>query len=214
MSAPRAISYQIARLPISSTSSEARYFLFRSSVRSWDSGGNPSTFSLGYDLAANNGYNNPASGGSGNTEPGSIRKPDRSHIIGSDVIDLGVRIFTRDANANLIERFPVDRSGSTNPPVSTFVAASTAPAVISGTGAPPAGVSETAVVNAFPAVIEVMVRVLSDEGARQILGLETGKITPPGGAANYDDYWWQVAEAHSSVYSRRVEVQSAAVFLQ
>jgi prepilin-type N-terminal cleavage/methylation domain-containing protein len=206
MSAIRAMAYQVARLPVSGASGNPpRYFLFRSAVREWDSGGNPSTFSTGYDIVGNNAYND--GGSSGGSEPGSVRTPDRSLIVGNDVIDFGVRIFDRDSTGNLVERFPVDRTQGTPPQRWAYLATTNTAAVPVAPGTAPTGLDPTPSYG-FPAVIEVMIRVLTDEGADLILALETGKITPPGGAGNYDSYWWELANAHSSVYTRRVEVKS------
>lgn len=64
----------------------------------------------------------------------------------------------------------------------------------------PAGASlSSASLNAYPVAIEVMIRVLTDEGARQIAALEAGNISGD---------WWAIANANSQVYTRRIEIKS------
>jgi hypothetical protein len=56
---------------------------------------------------------------------------------------------------------------------------------------------------AFPDVAEVMIRVLTDEGARLLAAYEAGRLQPPTGTPP-GDYWWTLAEAHSDVAIRRI----------
>ncbi len=67
-----------------------------------------------------------------------------------------------------------------------------------------------AATDAFPDVVDVMVRILDDEGARLIAGYEAAPpsitlpvTTPPTTAAQY---WWQIALAHSQVFTRRIVI--------
>jgi hypothetical protein len=50
-----------------------------------------------------------------------------------------------------------------------------------------------------------MVRILTDEGGRLIADLEAGKLgtTPPNGVTAAA-WWWQLALAHSQVFTRRI----------
>ena len=56
-----------------------------------------------------------------------------------------------------------------------------------------------------PAFCDVFFRILDDEGARLISLIESGKLLPPNGVTN-GNFWWQTAEQHSQVYTRRVEL--------
>ena len=57
------------------------------------------------------------------------------------------------------------------------------------------GYAGVATVRDFPDVTEVMLRVLTPQGAEQIALLEDGKITGD---------WWTIATANSRVFTRRV----------
>lgn len=50
-----------------------------------------------------------------------------------------------------------------------------------------------------------MVRILTTEGASAISAYEEGLIPTPSGK-NPDEYWWEIAEKNSEVYTRRVRV--------
>lgn len=221
VSAVRALSYMVTHIPVgANVASGRRYFLCRSAVRAApvavdEETGNPasgSVFTTGYNIVGNNAYNTPGSGNSGFSEPGSIRRPDKNHIVGNDVIDFGIRIYCRNSTGELVERFPMDRTQPTPPAVWAFVATTTAGVARSGEGVDPTGAG--VVVNDMPAAFEVMVRVLTDEGVQLITGLEENRIKPPGGDSNYNAYWWELAETHSVVYTRRIELPSVPARIQ
>jgi type II secretory pathway pseudopilin PulG len=198
ISAPRAVSYQIVRLPVVKSSPELRYQLFRSEVRPGHRDATlagRSTFSTGYNLLdSSNAYNLPSVTNSGvlinssgvdeGGEPGSIRRPDRNQLIANNVIDFGVRV-----KANNTILFPVS---TTN----IGFAVTTKDGTNGTTAAAPAGYSY-----GFPDTVEVFVRVLTDEGVLQISNLEAG-LTP-----NTQGKWWEIALANSRVYTRRIEVK-------
>lgn len=205
-SAPRAVSYQLSRVRVGSSSSEQiSYRLYRSEVRpSHDNAtfSARSVFALGYDLFNTDadGYNQPSATNSGHSftgsvnnggEPGSIRTPDNTQIIGNDVIDFGVRIFERDSTGGLVEVFPVNRrSGNTEVDVFAATTATSKTDPYSSAGDH---------LYAYPAVVEVFVRILSQEGVRQITALEQNHI---------DGNWWDIAIQNSQVYTRRIEIKS------
>lgn len=81
LSAPRAVAYQIKRVPIVAGSSEIRYQMFRSEV-------SPDvTFRVGYNLQDPK-YNTTNDGGSI-----AIRTPGLPNVIANNVVDFGVRIY-------------------------------------------------------------------------------------------------------------------------
>jgi len=213
ISAPRAVAYQIVRLPVVANSKEVRYQLFRSEVRPSHSNATlaaRSTFAVGYNMLDKNAiYNIPSGTNSGDYingtvdeggEPGSIRRPDRNQLIANNVIDFGVRIWTRNTTNTLVIKFP---SSLTN-----FGFAATTNDGTNGTAAAvPPGQSSGAVTAAqmtygFPEVIEVFVRILTDDGVNQIANFEDGRI--PGN-------WWDIALANSRVYSRRIEIKNTGL---
>ena len=54
----------------------------------------------------------------------------------------------------------------------------------------------------LPVVAEVLLRVLTPEGARKIAALEAGRISGD---------WWEIATANSTVFTRRICLQTAAL---
>ena len=58
----------------------------------------------------------------------------------------------------------------------------------------------------YPAVVEVMVRILTPDGIEIIQAYEDDPARF-GGAGK----WWELAEANSKVFTRRIEVRSAAL---
>ena len=57
----------------------------------------------------------------------------------------------------------------------------------------------------MPDVVDVMVRILTDEGARLIGTFEQANsplLLPAG--VNAQQYWWQLATANSQVFTRRI----------
>lgn len=189
-SAPRAVSYQIVRRAVSSTSGAARrYALFRSEVRPYGETSpslERSTFAVGHDLLAT-AYNTSA-GGTNNGDAGTIRRPRRDLLLANDVVDFGVRFWRRSADGTATLLFP---TGNTNRGfvVSTdSTALPTSPAV-----------DAAATTHGFPTEAELFVRVVSEEGARQLESLENGQLDGAG--------WWEIALAHSVVLTRRVMLE-------
>lgn len=206
-SAPRAVSYQISRGQLGAgTAADAQfiYALFRSEV-------DPvATFDAGYNITAPV-YNTAPAGASS-----IVRRPTVNDIIATNVVDFGVRLFERNAAGALQEVFPARRnadgtlvgSPSQTAPVSYLATNSTSSALVPyveygndlGTNLP----------NGFPVAAEIMVRILTPEGVRQIQSLENDLIKPPPEVASAE-YWWQIVEQNSQVYTRRVEIRSTAL---
>lgn len=234
--APTAVGYQIVRIKPRADSTEYRYQFFRSVVRSGRSATNPtdaySVADAGYNLAsnANGGYNKPnipvALENDAFGDPGSIRKPDRSALIASNVIDFGVRFWKRlppavtdpaTSPSTLQLLFPANpvngRPSETN---LGFAVTSLTPAGLvalnGGTGVPDSGLGAAAFTTGFPDFVDIFVRVLTEEGARQIEAFENGNREAPSasGATATDDerkaYWWKIAEEHSEVYTERIPI--------
>lgn len=109
--------------------------------------------------------------------PGNLRHPPLEALLGEHVIDFGVRFLVRTRDAGWRVLFP------------TGGVAEYAP----GPGGD------------FPEVAEVLVRILTDEGASRIERFERSAPESASGAA-----WWEIAERHSVVFVRRVEIRSRA----
>ena len=203
ISAPRAVAYQIVRLPVvRGKNSEQRYQLFRSEVRPGHADATlaaRSTFAVGYNLLdPASGYNvasdSPNSGvlidGSGvdqGGEPGSIRRPDRNQLIANNVIDFGIRFWVRNPATNVLEIGFPKTTGDLKFAATTNTA-----------GAAVVGYTNVG----FPEIAEVFVRILTDEGVNQISNLEN-ELTP-----NTPGKWWEIALANSKVFTRRIEIKS------
>jgi type II secretory pathway pseudopilin PulG len=198
----RAVSYQIIRYGITKAStSRSRYQLFRSDVSVQE------TFKAGYDLHPSSG---PYSQGSnGSREPANIKNPvfieggelSTDFSLASNIIDFGIRAYLIDKNSygtgHLKQIFPdVNAStGGGNPPYEYFATSNTNYRAS----------EKPSRLYAFPEVIDVMVRILTTEGASAISAYEEGLIPTPSGK-NPDEYWWEIAEKNSEVYTRRVRV--------
>jgi hypothetical protein len=233
--APTAVGYQIVRMKPRKDSTEYRYQFFRSVVRSGRKDiANPfSVADAGYNLAdnANGRYNKPntpsALVNDAFGDPGSIRKPDRDALIASNVIDFGVRFWRRvppaigapATTASTLELvFPANQA--TGRPSETnlgFAVTTLTPgslvALNGGTGVPFSGLGAAAFSTGFPDFVDIFIRVLTEEGARQIEAYESGNRSAPSpsGAATptlqeRQAYWWQIAEAHSEVYTERIPI--------
>jgi hypothetical protein len=181
--------------------------LFRSEVRTFSSGPSSSTFEAGYDLdpclpPAASVYVT-ASGTEG--DPGTIIRSPLSHAMACDVVDFGVRFFVREGGGlRLI--FPAKPSAEGadadgQPPLGVpsdsgeLVPSPELEHLARPSAVPMAGDHYR---NRFPEIVEIMVRVLTDEGAQKIRNIEAGKDP---------DDWWETAEKHSRVFTRLVAIQ-------
>jgi prepilin-type N-terminal cleavage/methylation domain-containing protein len=148
-SAPRAVSYQLARRAVGDG---YNYQLFRSSVSP------ENTFNTGYDLfmaPATTSYNTGSAAAARGV--GTIRRPRADFLLANDVIDFGVRFFATDGTVLFPSR------------ASDIGLAATS----DQTKLPPeGGVPEYG----FPGIADVFLRILTPEGARQIRALEAGDI--------------------------------------
>ena len=204
ISAPRAVSYQIVRLPVVANSTvEFRYTLFRSEVNS------ANTFTNGFNLF-NAVYDNPPTAApAAVTDPGILRRPEittpnRGLVLANNVIDFGVRIYTRDSAGVLstVPAFPYASSGT----VYTKGFAATTSTTVLPDSIPSGGLTAANIAYSgtptvgFPAVVEVFIRVLTDEGVMQIDNFESGLTT--------GTTWWDIALKNSKVFTRRIEIKS------
>ena len=191
-SAPRAVAYQIVRRAVVDNPGAAqRYGLFRSEVRPY-SDDSParerSTFVVGYDLFVP-AYNSTAGGGSLG-DAGNIRRPRRELLLANEVVDFGVRFFRpKPGSGQLVLLFPTSNDNRGFAGTTNTSAVPVNPTVPSG-----------AMTYGFPTVAEVFIRVLTEEGARQISALEQGQLVGPK--------WWEIARAHSVVCTRRVVLEA------
>lgn len=190
-SLPAAIAYQIVRRPVNgnlaaANSAPARYSLFRSAV------GPADTFACSYDVTAN-AYaslgNTPPASSNAFREPRNVMNPSQANLLAANVVDFGCWLYVRNPDGSLRLIYPSS----------------------------PTDVSHHAPGNSssfdsrFPEVVDVMIRILTGEGAAQLEAIEAGRIRdrPPGYAGDAD-WWWGVVEANSKVFTRRIEIRGTA----
>jgi len=115
-----------------------------------------------------------------------------SDALATNVVDFGIWLYVRDAAGALRRIYPANKAD---------LAHAATDAVAPGDA------------SRFPEVADVMVRILTDEGARIIDAMERadGAIARPAAFANDAAWWWAVVEANSRVYTRRVEVKGSAL---
>jgi hypothetical protein len=136
-------------------------------------------------------------------------------------VDFGVRFWRRNpATGQNVLLFPADANALPDNSALGFAVTMDPPATVTALGgaattipfAGPdltvAGFNTSGEQNVgFPDYAEVMVRILTDEGARLLSAYENGDSAAPGsgGAAPTDDekdtFWWALVEQHSVVYT-------------
>ena len=212
--AARAVSYQIIRYGITgSSNSRKRYHIFRSDVSA------KNTFEAGYNLHPENDswYGSDASNIS--VDPnflGTPRVPSTlinpvieeggdylptSFSLATNIIDFGIRAYHLEKNSfgtgNLVQIFPpIDQDSPGNLLAEEFLATSHIPYQV----------ITDPTFYLFPDVVDVMVRVLSEEGARILESFENGDFP------NTEEVdWWSIAEEHSKVYFRRIKIYGSGI---
>jgi hypothetical protein len=216
LSAPVAVGYQIVRhfSAASPLNLATSYQLHRAEVRPAATGSpaRPGVIETGYDLSS--GAYNPgeatADGTAGAGDPATLKIPGAAHdqgsVIGSNVIDFGVRCYVRDATQASGLRLVFPASNATGAPANS-AAASLAGRLPPNTPATAANFNQM-----FPDVVDVMVRILTEDGARLIALYEQAgtPLTPPAGV-NAQQYWWQLAMSHSQVFTRRIVIHASSL---
>ena len=197
----RAISYQIIRYGLTaSEDSRPKYQLFRSDVSDIN------TLKAGYNLHPDDGpYANASENGP--REIGNIKNPifknngkdSTDFSLASNIVDFGVRAYLikRESQGTgvLHQIFP-NVENATND-FSFWATANPNYQTDSG--------MKSKQGYAFPDVIDVMIRVLTAEGAAALATYEEGLIPPPDGF-NEEEYWWELVEQNSEVYIRRIRI--------
>lgn len=188
-SLPVALSYQIARRPVSGTDitssnpAEVRYTLFRSAVAA------NTTFAVGNDVLAS-GYGATSETSATPRAAYTLTNPNTaSDTLLTNTVDFCVWLYVRDTNGALRRIFPADAAD------------------LAHTARDPGGAADS---NRYPAVADVMIRVLTEDGARQVAAMEQGAVARPATFASDAQWWWSVVEAHSAVFVRRIELKGGA----
>ena len=173
---PRVISYQIIRRRVSGATG-AHYWLHRTVVRAGRQEGRPGTWETGWNLdpAAGNGFMHPEAGNDGSVagDPHGVVRPEATeNLLAGDIVDFGVRLL--------------ERSGDENWPV-IFPAGPDDRACLAPT------------VDHYPQAADLLVRVLTPEGARRLAAFEN----QPGGPGP-ETAWWQIVASDSITVTRRI----------
>ncbi len=218
-SAPVAVGYQIVRR-FSSTSTVAPaaqrtgYFLHRAVARPastvvsnvtrlgvMDAGFNIT--SAAYTTNNTNTNNGSQTGDPRTIQVVSTNARNLDSVIADNVIDFGVRCYVRDASqaSGLRLVFPAANQNGT---------ASNATTARLRAQLPAATATDSTNYNfVMPEVVDVMVRILTEEGARLIATYEQANspLTIPTGF-NAQQFWWQLALANSQVFTRRIVINA------
>ncbi len=225
-SVPVAVSYQIVRRFTATTATgvaatNTAYVLHRVEARpAINAAGRPGVLESGYDLTKP-AYTTGTANNTGNTtgDPRTIRvvtttPRNLDSVIAQNVIDFGVRCYVRDAQQpdGLRITFPALVAVGVNNLVTLKVgysALSTHPTQLRSSLPASIPVSATNFDQFMPDVVDVMVRILTDEGARLIALYEqtNSPLTLPPGV-NAQQYWWQIAMSHSQVFTRRIVINA------
>ncbi len=209
-SAPVAVGYQIVRrfTATNPANQGTAYLLHRAEARPATAAGRIGVLEAGYNITSAN-YTTSTSGtnsGAITGDPRSIQVPgavrNLDSVIADNVIDFGVRCYVRDQTVpgGLRLIFPANANGqlTNNPqPLRAQLPADT-----------PTSASNYNPRFLFPDVIDVMVRVLTEDGATAIAEMErtqTPALVPPQKYnSNAQEWWWGVAQENSRVYTRRI----------
>lgn len=187
-SRPTVVAWQMVRRPVTghpltTNPAPVRYSLYRSAISSEE------TLVQGYDVTSGNyasANNNPyAVGASQFRLARNVMNPGHANLIASNVVDFGCWLHGRESNGNLVRIYPGAEGDLSHQAVG----------------------QSTANDSRFPAVADVLVRILSEEGASLVEAMESGRVKRPAEYASDAAWWWGVVEAHSAVFTRRMEIK-------
>jgi hypothetical protein len=220
ISAPVAVGYQLVRrfTATNPANLNTAYLLHRTEVRPGAVGTGstlrPGVLESGYDIVSA-AYSGSGSGsdnnGTNTADPRAIRTPGGPRVldavIADNVIDFGVRCYVRDASVpgGLRLIFPANANGTpsnaTNAPLRGRLPSTT-----------PTTVENYDRLTIFPDVIDVMVRILTEQGAQLMANVERIQTPTLPVPAKYNnnaqEWWWGVAQENSHVYTRRIVVNA------
>lgn len=190
-SLPVAVSYQLARRPVSGSNVAAnnpaavRYTLFRAAVAADES------FASGYDVTAS-AYRSSSAAPSLSRAASTLTNPNTADALATNVVDFGVWLYARDSTGALRRIFPATETDLSH-------------AARDDGAAPDA--------SRYPDAADILLRVLTEEGARQIEAMEqgSGALARPPVHPTDAAWWWAVVEANSRVFVRRVELKGGSL---
>jgi prepilin-type N-terminal cleavage/methylation domain-containing protein len=224
-SAPVAVGYQLIRRyaatnPANTTSQG--YLLHRSEVRPAAIASNmPGVLESGYNLDPDvtshytrNNLTGARNDGSQTGDPRGIQVPGSNTgatgrnldaVIADNVIDFGIRCYVHDAAqpGGLRLVFPADATGRPSGNANSRYI----PTLPPGTVPDASNFSQI-----VPDVVDVMLRILTDEGASLIANIERNQtpalVAPLKYQSNAAAWWWGVAMENSRVFTRRIVINA------
>ena len=113
-------------------------------------------------------------------------------ILATNVVDFAVWLYLRDAGTGALRRiFPADNNDLAHAARDAGSAADS---------------------NRYPDAADIMLRVLTDEGARILDAMERSGSTVgrPAAYASDAEWWWAVVEVNSRVFVRRIELRGGS----
>jgi hypothetical protein len=183
-SLPATVSYQLVRRPVSGSVTNASNPAEIRYALFRSVAATDTTFSTGYNVLA--GYGSTSASAPATRSARSITNPNNADVVATNVVDFGVWLYRRDNSGSLIRVFPASNSSYS----------------YTGLGAAD-----------FPRVVDVFVRILTEQGARQIEAIERGggALNRPAEFSSDAEWWWSVVEANSRVVVRRIEIRGGAL---
>lgn len=201
-SAPRAVSYRLVRRDLGTTGNpQYSYQLFRSEVApTITTAGNSTkgTFGAGFDLFSSTSAYNTAD--STLSHAGNLITPHEQQLLANDIVDFGVRVYELNSSGIPTEIFPIDRRVLPHVARGVFAATSAGTPPLQPVGTPRISGPYS---YGYPAVVEVMIRVLTAEGRKLLQAYEEGNFA--------SEDWWTIVIKNSQVYVKRIEIKSKAL---
>ena len=216
VSAPVAVSYQIIRrfTATNPANQNTAYLLHRSESRPAMVSGRLGALEAGFNITSANYTTSSSATNSGAITgdprgvlvPGNARNLDA--VVTDNVIDFGVRAYVRDLSVpgGLRLLFPATSTGAL---------ANATTARLRGSLPPETPVNQWGTGQPFPDVVDIMVRILTEEGAQLIATIEKVQnpalVVPAKYNSNAQEWWWAIAQENSRVYTRRVVINAKSL---
>ena len=192
-SLPTVVAYQMVRRPITgdpvpANAAAIRYSLYRSAISNAD------TFAAGYDVTAS-AYSSSGNNPYGASSPlyraaRNVMNPGHANLLASNVVDFGCWLYLRNPDGTLLRIYPAGAGDSSHHAMGNSTTADTR----------------------YPEVVDVMIRILTENGATLLAAIEANRIPdrPPQYGTDAE-WWWGVVEANSRVYTRRIEIKGVGL---
>lgn len=118
------------------------------------------------------------------TVPAGLVNPPMADALGSNVVDFGLWLYAEDGAGGLVRIYPLAGGGM----IQSFF---------------------SGMESRMPVVADVMVRILTEEGAAILAAMEGAgeRVQRHDIHASAGEWWWDVVEKHSEVFIRRVSLR-------